>query len=664
MAMMSLRILNADEIEQLEDQGCRAEDWRQVHVATGFIAARVQDSRFYGAVELGRFSSELEVEPGVFRPSGIYNSTLEDCRIADEVRVAGVGELVRYDIEGGVVLQQIGSLLVEGESCFGNGTALDILNEGGGRALPMFDRLSAPLAYCLVHYRHASEAIARIEELIHGYCAVKCARRGRIGRYARILRCGTLRNVVVGPYAEIAGAAELVNGTLASVEDDPVRIGPGVIARDFIVQSGSHIGDGVLLSHCFVGQGVRLGKQFSAEHSAFFANCDGFHGEALSLFAGPYTVTHHKSTLLIAAGCSFFNAGSSSNQSNHMYKLGPLHQGIFERGAKTGSGSYLLWPCRIGAFSAVIGKHAANFDSSDLPFSYIDVHEGRTFVTPAMNLFSAGTGRDSVKWPERDRRKDPDKRDRIHFALFNPYVINRVLRAIDLLDRLAENTPREQETVAYKGVLIKRLLLKGCRKYYEMVVQLAIGQALAARLEACEQSSWPAMRSELAAGSAPALEEWVDLSGLLVPQRRMEELLGALRTGEAGDLAQLDELFESWYRAYDQECWSFMAALIEKRLGLAWTGMAPGPIRQLIVQWREQAVKLNNLMLMDAQKEFDAGSRIGYGVDGGEEIASADFAAVRGTYAEHPFVRKLQRENERIGERADALLARLEALSP
>ena len=94
----------------------------------------------------------------------------------------------------------------------------------------------------------------------------------------------------------------------------------------------------------FVGQGVQLGKQFSSENSLFFANCEGFHGEACSIFAGPYTVTHHKSTLLIAGIYSFYNAGSGTNQSNHMYKLGPVHQGVLQRGSKNGSFSYMRWP--------------------------------------------------------------------------------------------------------------------------------------------------------------------------------------------------------------------------------------------------------------------------------------------------------------------------------
>jgi len=67
-----------------------------------------------------------------------------------------------------------------------------------------------------------------------------------------------------------------------------------------------------------------------------------------------------------------------------------LHQGIVERGAKTGSFSYMLWPSRVGAFTAVIGKHYANFDTTDFPFSYINEVDGESILTPAMNLLSVG----------------------------------------------------------------------------------------------------------------------------------------------------------------------------------------------------------------------------------------------------------------------------------
>ena len=194
-----------------------------------------------------------------------------------------------------------------------------------------------------------------------------------------------------GPFCRIDGAIRLNEGSVNSCREDPVLIGPGVIMDHFIVCSGSIVTDSTLVDKCFIGQGCVLGKHYSAENSLFFANCAGFHGEACSIFAGPYTVTHHKSTLLIAGIFSFMNAGSGSNQSNHMYKLGPIHQGIMERGSKTTSDSYVLWPARIGPFTLVMGRHYKNMDTSSLPFSYLIESNDESILVPGINLRSVGT---------------------------------------------------------------------------------------------------------------------------------------------------------------------------------------------------------------------------------------------------------------------------------
>ena len=268
----------------------------------------------------------------------------------------------------------------------------------------------------------------------------------------------------------------LEEGTIISRKEAPVFVGEGVIAKKFIILSGSRVDSGAMIDKSFVGQGVKMGKQFSAENSLFFANCEAFHGEACSLFAGPYTVTHHKSTLMIASLFSFFNAGSCTNQSNHMYKLGPVHQGVLERGSKTGSFAYLLLPSIVGAYTVIMGKHYANFDTSDFPFSYITEEKGKSELTPAMNIFTVCTRSDSEKWPTRDRRKDPEKLDLIHFDLFSPYIVSRIVNGINILNDLADKTPKTQDYVNYKGINIHRLLLKTARKYYEMALKVYIGQ--------------------------------------------------------------------------------------------------------------------------------------------------------------------------------------------
>ena len=72
------------------------------------------------------------------------------------------------------------------------------------------------------------------------------------------------------------------------------------LAEDFILSSGAQVADAAKLIRCFVGQACHLGHNYSASDSLFFSNCQGENGEACAIFAGPFTVTHHKSTLLIA----------------------------------------------------------------------------------------------------------------------------------------------------------------------------------------------------------------------------------------------------------------------------------------------------------------------------------------------------------------------------
>ena len=187
---------------------------------------------------------------------------------------------------------------------------------------------------------------------------------GTIGSHVFIRNTRYLCDVRIGDHAVISGVNRLRNGSVNSNEAAPVTISHGVIMDDFIVSSGSYITDNTSMSRCFVGQACHFGHSYSASDSLFFSNCQGENGEACAIFAGPFTVTHHKSTLLIAGNFSFMNAGSGSNQSNHMYKLGPIHQGILERGAKTSSDSYILWPSRVGAFSLVMGRHVTHSDTT------------------------------------------------------------------------------------------------------------------------------------------------------------------------------------------------------------------------------------------------------------------------------------------------------------
>ncbi|MCK4297224.1 MAG: DUF4954 family protein, partial [Candidatus Marinimicrobia bacterium] len=347
-----------------------------------------------------------------------------------------------------------------------------------------------------------------------------------------------------------------------------------------------------MLDHCFVGQRVQIGKQYSAENSAFFANSELFHGEACSIFAGPYTVTHHKSTLLIAGLFSFYNAGSGSNQSNHMYKLGPIHQGILERGAKTGSFSYMMWPCRIGAFTSVIGKHYSNFDTSDFPFSYIIESEGKSILIPTINLCTVGTRRDSVKWPARDRRKNPDKLDLINFELFSPYTIGKMMRGIKLLKDLYENSSEDQEYIKYNGVYIKRRKLKSGYENYEMAINIYIGNEVVKRLEGLsDAASFDAVLEKLKSEGIEGCGKWVDISGMLTPISSLDKLLDSIKSDRISSIDGLINRLKAIHKNYNETAWTWCVDLIQKQLGVDFKYITLHHITGIISKWKENSVK-------------------------------------------------------------------------
>jgi NDP-sugar pyrophosphorylase family protein len=339
---MEFRHLSYEEIARLTEQGCSCADWSRVEVAEGFVPTKVKSTHFCGNIKLGVFEKDVSFFGGVTKPAGISNATIHNCAIGNNVYINQVRNYIaNYIIEDDVVIDNIDLLAVEGESSFGNGTEVAVVNEAGGREIPIYDNLSAHTAYIIAFYRHRPNVIENLQKMIARYTASVTSSIGLVAKGAKLINCQIIKNVKVGPLSVIEGINRLENGSINSCPEDPVYIGPGVFAEDFICCSGSKITDGTIICKCFVGQGTELAKQYSAENSVFFANCGGFHGEACAIFAGPYTVTHHKSTLLIAGLFSFLNAGSGTNQSNHMYKLGPTHQGIVERGSKTASDSYI-----------------------------------------------------------------------------------------------------------------------------------------------------------------------------------------------------------------------------------------------------------------------------------------------------------------------------------
>ena len=639
MTMNNYRKLNEDEIRLLQEHSCTADDWTNIEVAQNFKTDYVSHTRFSGKVKLGVFEHEFTLAGGMKKHSGLYHTTLHNVTVGNNCCIENVKNYIaNYEIGDYAFIENVDIILVDGKSRFGNGVEVAVLNETGGREVMMHDRLSAHQAYIMALYRHRPALIEKMKAIVEKYAEENASTTGRIGSNVTIVDSGYIKNVKIGDHCKIEGAGRLKNGSLNSNAEAPVHIGYGVVCDDFIISSGSSVEDGTTLTRCFIGQACHLGHNYSASDSLFFSNCQEENGEACAIFAGPFTVTHHKSTLLIAGMFSFMNAGSGSNQSNHMYKLGPIHQGALERGAKTTSDSYILWPAKVGAFSLVMGRHVNNADTSDLPFSYLIEQQNTTYLVPGVNLRSVGTIRDAQKWPKRDKRKDPNRLDQINYNLLSPYTIQKMMKGRQILKDLRRVSGETSETYAYQSAKIKNSSLNKGIKLYETAIHKFLGNSIIKRLEETKFQSDEEIRARLKPDTEIGYGEWVDVSGLIAPKSEIEKLMADIETGVLTDVDGIHGRFVEMHRNYYTYEWTWAFDKMLSFYRLQPESITAKDIINIVKQWQEAVVGLDKMVYADAKKEFSLSAMTGFGADGSREEQEQDFEQVRGVFESNPFV--------------------------
>lgn len=637
---MEYRRLTETEIEILENASCTADDWSQISVSKKFNPKYIKNVSFSGKVKIGSFAKEFTLPGGLKRHAGIRNACIHNCEIADNVLIENVhNHIANYIIGENTLIRNLELMYAEGETSFGNGVNVSVLNETGGREVIMHDKLSAHFAYILSFYRHRPLLIKKMQEMVLKYTKERTSTMGIIGENVTIRNAGTIKNVYVGNHAVIEGARNLENGSIMSNEYDPIHIGYNVMLTDFIISSGSSVEDGTMLTRCFVGQACQLGHTYSASDSLFFSNCQGENGEACAIFAGPYTVTHHKSTLLISGLYSFMNAGSGSNQSNHMYKLGPIHQGVMERGSKTTSDSYVLWPAKIGAYSLVMGRHYRNSDTSSMPFSYLIEHDDESLLFPGINLRSVGTIRDAQKFPKRDKRKDPNKLDQINFNLLSPYTVQKMFQGIKALTELQKTCGETSDTYTYHSCKIKNSSLKQGIKYYHIAIKKFLGNSIISRLSNCACTSNQEIRACLKPDTKAGLNKWRDLAGLLVPSSEVDKLIDNIEADKITSVDEMNAVLTQLHEDYYSLEWTWAWDKIQEYYGVSLDTITADDIINIVECWKSSVVDLDNMIYKDAKKEFSLSSQISFGIDGNKKDQEVDFEQVRGLFEENTFVK-------------------------
>jgi hypothetical protein len=149
--------------------------------------------------------------------------------------------------------------------------------------------------------------------------------------------------------------------------------------------------------------------------------------------------------------------------------------------------------------------------------------------------------------------------------------------------------------------------------------------------------------------------------GLLLPQLRLNELLERIRAGTIADVDQLHEELASCAKRYEDDEWMWVRQQAHKLLGLDLDQPDRAALLKLVDDYGTAQQKFLQLILIDAEREYDQASRIGYGLDGDEDEAARDFAAVRGEFSSNSFVQDVRADIAAVQSSCDALRIRLGA---
>lgn len=598
-----LTTLDLTDIQHLERQGCSSDDWSQVQIDRRTRLSRLREVTFIGQVVIGLLDDDIEVMPGLKRQASLRNVTLQDCVVGNNCFIHNVRQMIaRCDIGRRVVIVDLGSLSASGETTFGNGVEVHVLREDGGLVVPIYDGLTSNIA-ALWTMSHEGEAVReQLTALVARYAESVRGDRCQIGDGASLRGCGELRNVRIGPAAKLNGVARVENCSLLSRNDGEVDIGDGVILVDSIVHAGTSIVGAAQVSRCFVGQGVRIGDQFSAVDSLFFANSEAFRGEACSALVGPYSVSHHKATLMIAMQMSYFNAGAGTTQCNHAYKTGPVHYGVLERGCKTGGSSSVCWPANVGAFSILLGMHRGEFDTRDFPFSTVLEHEGSTRLIPAVNLLRIGPWRDVRKWHSRDRRPLVGRADLLHHEALSPWTVQRMLRARAVLQHLCSSCDGDQKWIEFAGVIIKPRDAKRGLEWYDRAIRRWLAEGVVELLE--KGRSLAELCGDPTDISATP-DSWFDLGGLFVPERRLATLVAQITNGKIDSVDSLSHELTTIANAFDADVDAWRLQVWRQEFGLVTDDAVADAVLATAQAWVRVSEFFLQSALDDGMADFD-----------------------------------------------------------
>lgn len=448
------RQLGKKEIALLKAQGNSATEWKCVRVAwprksSGHIE-RVRGCTFIGNCVIGLLDSStasVQVKNStVHLPCGLHASTIADCIIENFTAIRDCALVANSFIGNRALLMGCGTInCSSAETSFANGSLLEVVVEGGCRAVPCFAEMDLDTAVCAAADRGDTDGQVNLLQSIEAYAHSLKAPCTIIMHDAQLLNCPLISDALIGG-SSIVDASTIERCTLLSTPEEQTVVEAGACVRDSMLQWAVHVD-----TQAVVERSVMLTSSYAERHGKVLDAIIGpftgvAEGEVSSSLLGPFVGFHHQALLIACfwpAGKGNIGYGANVG-SNHTGKA-PDQELWPGEGVFFGLGVNIKFPSDLS--KAVYSLVATGVNTLpqrvEFPFSLIaspDAHHDG--INPALNQIRPGwilsqnvymIIRNETKFAKRGGKS---KRLTVGHQIFRPSIVELMRTSRDVLQQL------------------------------------------------------------------------------------------------------------------------------------------------------------------------------------------------------------------------------------
>ncbi len=537
-------LLKDEEVKILENNGCWADDWKQIHVKRPFDPSLIHGTGFYGTVYIGRLEKGFILFHGVSHPIGIFGCQITSSCIDDysSISRSTVSESI---IGRNVIIHNCSELSTDPDG-FKKPVIIGAGNEKAGRDALLFNGITMEeiwmqthlksndiLQQFLTQFNKAKLAAVTPYTVIEDNCVIENAK--------------AVRSIKLGRRGIISGAARMEECVIASGSASRTAIGDNAIVKQSFIGGGVNIESGAFVEQCFLDRQVTIKQLARVIQSAVGSNSTIACGEVQNCFIGPLHEQHHNSSFLIAADiggqCNIASGANLGSNHNSRSNDGELVAG---RGFWAGLSTSVKYCSSFAPFTLLAKSSFAHELNIELPFSLVsdNVKDNTLDVMPAYwwrhNMYALF--RNNWKFQKRLGKGG----EGIEYQFMAPDTAEEVQKALDLLKEYKKKIPAFTMENSSRKVQILGID-DGIKAYKEMLLWYGVSTVLAwlerPGVRAGKYNDIPVDASRKTWG-------WTNVCGHLVCNVDLKQMVQEIEKGDFISWDDVEERFERFDLEY------------------------------------------------------------------------------------------------------------------